>query len=400
MAMSLGFVRGVGLAALAGLAGLAGLSGLDRLAEADPAGWLRPPQAFAAQALRADAMAAGQAHDWAALDRASHGLVLASPVEPMASGLLGAARLAKGDAAGAQAAMQVAAQFGWRIDPTQRYWMLQALAGGDYAVAAQRLDGLLRNNPKSAAQAALFAPFESDPTAGAALIARMSLRPNWLADYAATLPKLAPADAVRRAQMLLAMARSGVVLGCDGVAPALDALLTADHGDQALAVGAAHCPRLGGGLLADGNFAAARLDGHATAFDWQLLGNGDASASFDARPRGGQVLNLATRADIASQVIAHLVVISPGAYRISWRSAAPAADMPRWQVSLGCRVDSREWAEPQFDAASGRWFSQVAPSAQCGQHWLTFGVRPAPRHGAGGEPVTLTLEDVALTPTR
>ena len=66
------------------------------------------------------------------------------PVNQRLLGLWGSAELARGEDARAEAIFRVAGGLGWRDRPTQLYWYAVARDGGDFVVAASRLDALLR----------------------------------------------------------------------------------------------------------------------------------------------------------------------------------------------------------------------------------------------------------------
>ena len=139
--------RNASLTVLAlGLATLAWGSGVDRMARTSPALAQIVPEPLRARAWRSEASLAllRQANTAEALAERA---VRADPIDPASTSLLGAARFAGGDGPGAAAAFRVAGALGWRDQPTQLYWLLAALQAGDYPVATERLDALLRQAP-------------------------------------------------------------------------------------------------------------------------------------------------------------------------------------------------------------------------------------------------------------
>ncbi|HEX4847889.1 MAG TPA: hypothetical protein VFV30_07070, partial [Novosphingobium sp.] len=117
--------------AAAGYAGLSIALAFDRTAASDPGAAARIPEPFRQEALSSQGQAlllAGQAGQIAPLAEA---LVRRDPLGPQAAGLLGTARLAQGDARGAETAFRLSAKLGWRDAATQVYWLQAALAAGD-----------------------------------------------------------------------------------------------------------------------------------------------------------------------------------------------------------------------------------------------------------------------------
>jgi hypothetical protein len=216
-------------------------NGLDRLAFDRPELASAVPAPFAVNAL--EVLGEAQLHKAprAAEPYAEH-LVARAPVEPFSTALLGAARYAAGDGTGADQAFRVAGQLGWRIPATQAYWRQAALAAGDFPVAAQRLDALLRRDPELLRDAAALAPFERDARGEAALAVRLAKRPPWLGWYTGEVDPV-PADVLaRRLPSLMMLGDRGVVLGCDAIAPGVRKLVAAGMTGQAEALARKHCP--------------------------------------------------------------------------------------------------------------------------------------------------------------
>ncbi len=217
-------------------------TGLDRLTFAHPSLAGRVPALFAVNALEVS----GETQLDTAPDTATtlaQRLVSRAPVEPFSTALLGAARYASGDSPAADRAFRVAGQLGWRVPLTQAYWRQAALALGDFRVAAQRLDALLRQNPDVLHNPAALAPFESSPAAQAAWTDRLATRPPWLDWYTGKTDPVPTAALARRVPSLMLLSDRGVVLGCDAIAPAVQQLAVAGMASEAEALRRKHCPR-------------------------------------------------------------------------------------------------------------------------------------------------------------
>lgn len=215
-------------------------SGMDRLAVARPRLANHVPTWFAADALQISGAGDLSRNPRAALEHAEW-LVARAPIEPSSSALLGAARHAMGDDAGADRAFRVSGQLGWRVPLTQSFLLGAALDAGDLPVAAQRLDALLRLQPHLLNIPAVLAPFEQDDTARAALVERLVTRPPWLGWYTGELLPT-PADALaRRVPSLMMLGDRGIKLGCEAIAPAVRELAGAGLAAQAEALRRRHC---------------------------------------------------------------------------------------------------------------------------------------------------------------
>jgi tetratricopeptide (TPR) repeat protein len=91
----------------------------------------------------------------------------------------GLAAEARGDAAETYRIMALAGQWGWRDPPTQSWILEQALRAGDYGIATQRADALLR---RRIGQEQLFPVFRlavADPRWREALAAQFADKPSW-----------------------------------------------------------------------------------------------------------------------------------------------------------------------------------------------------------------------------
>ncbi len=231
------------VAAVAGALAYAALAvgnGLDRMAYTLPDKASRLPALFATNSLEVTGEADLHRDPHAAVALAER-LVAHAPIEPSSTALLGAARAAIDDYAGAESAFRVAGQLGWRVPLTQSYLEAAALDSGDASVAAQRLDALLRLEPRLLHDPAVLAPFESDGAAQAALVDRMTNRPPWLRWYSGEVDPVPAAVLARRVPALMLLGDRGIVLGCAAIAPAVRALAGAGLVVPAAALMRRHC---------------------------------------------------------------------------------------------------------------------------------------------------------------
>ena len=386
--------RGILALALLVYSGFALGSGLDRLSATRPELAAMVPAPFAAEALRSlggQALAAGKA-----VPAAEYGVqaLRDSPTDPQSPALYGAALLARGEKAKAEQAFRIAGQLGWRVPVTQTYWMGRALAGGDYRIAALRLDALLRQQPGLMAQRQLLDPMERNPAGRAAMVERMKLRPAWLDRYAGEV-WAAPADIMQqRAEVLFDAARAGLVLGCPVIAPTIERMALLGQLSQGSALWRAHCPVAGSGLVADPRFEMIELGSKPGAFGWQMIGNDELTVGVVPAVGGpGRRITVDGNAARTRLFLSQLTVLQPGRYMLSWR-AGNAQESPSDKVlaSLVCAGQPPVWLAARLDGRTRRWQAEAIVPSGCPGQQIGFGIAPA----AG----TVWLEQVELVPVQ
>jgi tetratricopeptide (TPR) repeat protein len=325
-------------AGLAIYAAVAAANGLDRMSRATPGLERSVPAPFRAQADRSAAVTElVRQNPSAALDDA-RAAVASDPVDPDATALLGAALLQSGEFDAAAEAFRIAARFGWRNLATQGYWYQAALDAGDFKVAADRADAILRAHPRLAEGADLLRPMEEDPAGRAVLAERLEGGPGWLETYL-TPAADAPAETIAR--------RYGVVslvdpmrrrFGCSAVGPFAAALVEHGRRPDAQSLWNAHCPEHPvTGHLADPGFdEVLTAVGANFPLSWKLLPSGDVSIQTieDQRDRS---LRVANSASSSRMIMRQLTAFPPGLYRFRARSADRAAPGgPRLLISWAC----------------------------------------------------------------
>ena len=319
-----------------GLASLALLSGVDRLGLSDARTAVNKPafiSPVAARSLARMALTKGQpdqAEMWA------RRAVMAEPLDPGSSALLGAALFAQGHLARADDAFLVAGRLGWREPITQLYWMQIALNRDETEIAAQRLDAVLRQVPAFPQADQLLYQFTNNEAGRRALAARLSLRPAWLTTFVKPSAGIDPKQLRERALVVGLLGPQA--LKCDEVTTLIDRLAQQGDVEQGLTVWRLACSaRKGQGLMSDPGFAEATLGQQRTAFDWSFPA--DANLSVELLPGAGDTQELRARVTAASSraVTQKLLPLPQGRYRLVWSardaSGAPAA---RFAASMGC----------------------------------------------------------------
>ena len=358
------------------------LSGLDRASAYREDGTVLVPQRFAGQSAQVLAAKAVASNDPVAIEAAGRLLIDRQPVNASAPATLGLAHALVGDVAGADAAFTVSGQLGWRAPLTQQYWMGRALAAGDYRVAAQRLDALLRQSPEVSENGALMAVFEQNPPARAALLAQLLQRPGWLHRYETQVFKLDPQQTQQRASLIADLAARGMRLECEDVRSLVERMVTQGAPEPAAALWRAQCPspRGKGGLLWDGGLVAVNFSGPAVSFKWLPEQSGDVGLSAVA-----DGVEITSTAAFTAPALRQFVAVPAGRYRLTWR--ADDGKGPRLLPTWGCTPDGGTSLAPQA-LGGGRWQADVVADGACRGHWLRFMVR------TGEGPVR--LGDVAL----
>ena len=383
------------MAVLTGLAyaALAVASGLDRASLTRPELAHRVPRFAASEALRSEgrhALASGEGQRSLALGERA---VVKAPLDPASTALLGAARYANGDRGGADKAFRLAAQLGWRIPYTQLYMLGRAIEVGDYRVAALRLDALARQSPAVLAERQLIDPLERSAPGRAALAERMRAEPPWLRAYAMDVQDLEPDRLAQRVAVLGELARRGGVVGCAPIGAPVSRLIAAGMVGDAARLWQAHCQPARHALLYDGTFERAALDQSESEFAWTFIGNSQVSAVFEPAAAPARAVVIDSSAPRPAQVMRQLVLLAPGAYRLSWQAGSDRGT-PSAQVlaQFACQPATSDGLEPRFDPASRRWSVRLVADGTCPARWLGFAVKP----GASG----VRIADVRLETER
>lgn len=327
-------------------------SGLDRLALKAPglAGFV--PAFLAADAHKAGSVAAIAGGDVPRGEAAARLAVSSDPVDRRPTALLGAVRWMAGDAQDAENAYRVAAQFGWREPLTQRYWLEAALQAGDYPLAAQRLDAILRADPRVPDADRLLAPFERTEGGRDALASRLSLAPSWTDRYLSPGPDLPRAELVARAETVAALRKLGARLDCEAVARFTQLLLQQGLRLLAERVWGAQCDGAYADVLADPAFRRAARGSFDDPFGWRVAHGGDLSVQPTAVRTGLAITSTAPARRLA---LSQLVALHPGDYVIMADVQGTNGEPAPGQMiaSLDCAEQPHVPSAPQGDLAQG-----------------------------------------------
>lgn len=381
--------RNASLTALAlGLATLAWGSGIDRMARTSPALARIVPEPLRAHAWRAEATWALEQNPKRAEALAARAVV-ADPVDPASASLLGTARFARSDGAGAAAAFRVAGTLGWRDRRTQLYWLLAALQAADYPVATERLDALLRQAPNYPQGGVLLGQLGATPAGRSALAKRLAARSSWFHVYLSTFDGVSPAQLADRAAVLDEPAMAPAKVTCTEIGPLAGALYGQDRAVEARRLWRSHCGAREA-LLADGGFDAARLN-ETSPFAWQFMGEGGLDLRLDPAAQGaGQTLVAASTLPQRRVIAIQSVQLGAGRYRLAWRASdAGGAPTSRIAARLTCKRGEGAWPGSLVGADDLRTVLVVVPPG-CPVQWLELALDPGSR--------AVSLDEVSLTP--
>ena len=325
-------------ALIAVFAAAAVANGVDRLSAGSPGLERMVPVPFRAQADRSAASTAFDRKDGAAALASARDAVDTDPVDPDATAWLGSALSLIGRDEDAQRTFRIAARFGWRNVETQAYWYSVALQAGDYEVAAERLDALLRVHPRLVDQPDLLKPMESDPTALKALAARLKLLPPWMEDYLDVAAD-APADVIdRRLAAISAVASSGVPIGCDLVGDFTKTLVDTGRRHDAETLWNRSCPTMKvSGLIADTTFAQVLNTTSPSPFSWRVIASGNLSLTQVPGNNGSHTLTIENSAPGTRLALLQTVAFPPGVYRFQVKQSAQGTSAGgKLYISWGC----------------------------------------------------------------
>ena len=350
-------------AGIAAYAAVAAANGLDRMSRGTPGLERSVPGPFRAQADRSAALTQLARQNPSAALEDARAAVASDPIDPDASALLGAALLQSGEFDAAAEAFRIAARFGWRNLATQGYWYEAALDAGDYEVAADRADAILRAHPRFAEGAELLRPMEEHPTGRAVLAERLARGPGWLEPYLTPAPD-APAETIARRYGVLSLvdpARRR--FGCVAVAPFVAALVEQVRRSDAQSLWNAHCPEHPvTGHLADPGFDHVLTTAGANfPLSWKLLPSGDVSIQT-VEDRRDRSLRVANSASSSRMIMRQLTAFPPGRYRVRARSAdKAAASGPRLLISWACGEQMRFPGRVEGDVLAEGQLLEVLP---------------------------------------
>ena len=240
--------------------------------------------------------------------------------------------------------MALAGQLGWRDTPTQVWYVNTASAIGEYEIAMQRADALLRRQEYPGQILAFVRAAGAIDQARPSVLARLVENPAWRPRLFLDAATMSEDQHQGLTALIAALRHSPAPVRREEIAPYLDGLVRARDPGRAYQVWTTAFGGKNQGWPRDPQFReAAALSGTvATAlpFDWQIQPPPGVTARFD--PQGGLTLDLGARrrGDVAQQ----LMRLAPGAYRFEATlagSQARADMLLHWAITcLPSRIEA------------------------------------------------------------
>lgn len=292
-------------------------SGIDRLSNSTPGLERLVPGPFRAQADRAAAATYIARQEVGPALVYARAAVRSDPIDPDATPLLGTALRMSEELDEADRVFRIAARYGWRNLETQSYWYDVAFAVGDYEVAADRVDAILRTRPRLVSELSILEPMENEPAATTILARRLESKPAWLEPYLRPPIDADPELFERRYRVVSQIKVSRLKIDCDVIAPFSRTLLASGRRSDAMQLWNRHCPqKRAGAILGDSTFAEAQLGlEQLNPFSWRALPSGD--VSFRSQGAGNEASLVVTNtAPVSRLILIQPAAFPPGLYRI------------------------------------------------------------------------------------
>lgn len=351
-----------------------------------------PEQPDALARLAGERLSDGEPAEAAALTRRA---IQARPLNPSAFRALGLAASDQGEQRRAHLMMAAAVDLS-RRDPAATAWMFRkALDERDHTHAFRYADALLRRSPQAADR--LFGPMIGaldDPAAVAALTERLSYAPPWRGSFLAELTGQGSETAIRAVLGRLQASRRPLT-DTEMAWVLRRYLVNHDRGEVrafwAELLTPADRARLSN--VYDGGFETGT---GVQPFGWQVTREASASARFtEVGGANGKALHAEHFGARKARMLTQLLVLAPGAWRLSGRAMAEGGGEPgalAWTVSCGTggELAAVRPAQPggwrAFDTAF------TVPTG-CHTQVLALEVRP---HGGGA--ATAWFDDLKIEP--
>lgn len=318
------------------------------------------------------------------------------PTVASAARTLGVIEDLEGQRAEAKRALTYSASISHRDVPTQIWLIEEAIGRNDAGGALNHFDIALRSSYRSSS---LLMPVLVAATEDARLLPDiaqlLSRRPWWSNGYQVSLVQTG--KSLQNIAALFSDLHRRHVPITDEVSNALIVRLV-EAGEYLLGWQAyAHAnPGARANAIQNGNF---ENEDKPVPFEWHMTNEIDRAGERSPAPNGGIALSFYASRNAGGDIARQLLVLRPGAYRvsgISW-NVQDGASRPFWSVA--CAGDSANIASVSLPPSTerGRGFSAdfVVPSSKgCEAQWLTLRVKPSDEIGnIEGE-----IDDITISP--
>ncbi len=366
----------------------------------DLAATLWPGSADAATG-QAEALFLVRDHD-RAIGRASDALRISSQ-RSRALRTIGLASIAKGNDAIADTAFTLAARLGWRDTLIQRWVFERSLAKGDMVPAAQAGDAILRQGVQDPVVLRGFAAMVGTPAGRAALVDRLASKPAWAGSFLASLTPATAQEGVAYTQLMGALAANGLLPDGADVQAFFRNQIQAGHAAQVIESWRRLDPDARGDPtreIIDGGFDRFAAHGAGQGpFGWITRPTPAVILSSDARSdlSGDPVLTVKSYASRRSTVLAQMLALRPGRYRLDFDVRPGDGAQQSLHVVLECDPGRKRLFRPG-DLPDGSDWTTVSvqftvPQSGCPAQALRLISDVAPSDGA-----TASFDSFRLAP--
>jgi hypothetical protein len=263
---------------------------------------------------------------------------------------------------------------------TQLWEIENSVVRGDITGALRHYDIAFRTNAK--ARELLFPVLGNaidDPEIRAALVATLSLRPNWSDSFVSYVAALGP-EARASALLFAGLRQQGVLIPRAAQSQLVTTLITRDLYGDAWAAYAAGRTTGNSQHSRDPDFTSAVGDESPAPFDWVPVTTPGISASAQRSGTKG-LLVFSTGSSVAGILVQQLELLQPGDYHLSGRSIGvdqPEASRPYW--TLRCQPDGRDLGRvplPNSAQANGAFAGNFRVPLACPLQMLALVAHPS-----------------------
>lgn len=245
-----------------------------------------------------------------------------SPLAVSAYGSLGFVWHLQGKGQAANQLLMSTATLGWRDVPVQVWLASAALATRNYRIGVERTDALLRLGKLKPVLTGWLRKAAMEPEGARAIAMRLAERPPWRNDYLRKVERLQPGEYAGHEAVLAHLAATGAPPIRQDLAEYLKALVRSKRFLEARRVWLRHAAPKSTSLVTDGDFDGLSGDPPKDAvlpFDWNIeeVSGASATAELPAEPLSGPALRVASSGSSAGTLVAQLLVLRPGSYRVA-----------------------------------------------------------------------------------
>jgi hypothetical protein len=260
--------------------------------------------------------------------------------------------------------MALAGQWGWRDPPTQSWILEQALRAGDYGIATQRADALLR---RRIGQEQLFPVFRlavADPRWREALVAQFADKPSWRLTFFHEGGATAPAQfdamdtlfrALKDGPAPVSRAEAGAYLGM---------LVAKGEHRRAHRLWTELFAVAGGSNPLDLRWPDAAARDYPLPFDWKLEEPTGVMLDVEQAAEGAPaMLHLVADRGSIGTLASRKILLPPGGYVLSGDTADRDSRLLRWAVTCdgsGAALEAPYSSELAFTVPPGCSVQSIA----------------------------------------